>query len=105
MGAGEKEFEGVLPLESSQPARRRRAAGEVDDTDESLLSEGASAEAAWPRSKTADGGRTQARVPAQNDEPGCSRKAISSSVESRPRMRLRWGKRPKRAITSRCLFA
>ena len=92
---------------------RRRAAGaqraRSNATDESLLSEGASAEAAWPRSQTADGGRTRARrrarVPAQNDEPGCSRKAISSAVDSRPRMRLRWGKRPKRTMTSRCLFA
>ena len=41
----------------SPPARRRRAAGEVDDIDESLLSEMAAAEAAWLRSKTADGGR------------------------------------------------
>jgi len=43
--------------ESSPPARRRRAAGEVDGTDESLLSEGTSAEAARPRLQTADGGR------------------------------------------------
>jgi len=42
---------------SSPPARQRRAAGEADGTDESLLSEETSAEAAWPRSKTADGGR------------------------------------------------
>ena len=48
VGAGEKRFEGVGPPECSPPARRRRAAGEVDGTDESLLSEGASAEAAWP---------------------------------------------------------
>jgi len=45
----------------SPPARQRRAAGEVDDTDESLLSEGAAAEAAWPRSKTAGGGRARKR--------------------------------------------
>jgi hypothetical protein len=44
-------------LECSPPARRRRAAGEVDGSDESLLSEETSAEDAWPRSKTADGGR------------------------------------------------
>ena len=33
----------------SPPARRRRVAGEVDGTDESLLSEETLAEAAWPR--------------------------------------------------------
>jgi len=59
VGAGKKEFEGVLPLECSPPARQRRAAGEVGDTDESLLSEGVSAEAAWPRLKTVDGGRAR----------------------------------------------
>jgi len=48
---------GAASLECSPPARRRRVAGEVDGTDESLLSEGAPAEAAWPRAKTADGGR------------------------------------------------
>ena len=36
-------------LECSPPARRRRVAGEVGNSAESLLSEGASAEAAWPR--------------------------------------------------------
>ena len=29
-GGGEKEFEGVPPLECSPPARRKRAAGEAD---------------------------------------------------------------------------
>jgi len=46
---------------SSPPARRRRAAGEVDGSDESLLSEETPAEAAWPRAKTADGGRARDR--------------------------------------------
>ena len=44
-------------LECSPPARRRRVAGEVDGSDESSLSEERSAEAAWPRSQTAGGGR------------------------------------------------
>jgi hypothetical protein len=61
VGAGKKEFEDVPPLECSPPARQRRAAGEVDGSEESLLSEGASAEAAWPWSKTADGGRARRR--------------------------------------------
>ncbi len=39
---------GAVLLECSPPARRRRAAGEVDGSDESLLSEETSAEAAWP---------------------------------------------------------
>ena len=46
-----------LSVGGSPPARRRRAAGEVDGSDESLLSEETSAEAAWSRSKTAGGGR------------------------------------------------
>jgi hypothetical protein len=45
----------------SPPARQRRAAGEVDDSDESLLSEETLAKAAWPRAKTADGGRALRR--------------------------------------------
>jgi len=49
--------EGAALLEGSPPARQRRAAGEVDGSDESLLSEETSAENAWPRSQTADGGR------------------------------------------------
>ena len=57
-----KGVEGVPPLECSPPARQRRAAGEVDGSDESLLSEETSAEAAWPRAKTADGGRAWARA-------------------------------------------
>ena len=61
VGAGKKEFEGVGPLDCSPPARRRRAAGEGDGSDESLLSEETLAEAAWPRSQTADGGRTRRR--------------------------------------------
>jgi len=48
VGAGKKELDGVLPLECSPPARRRRAALEVDGFDESLLSEETSAENAWP---------------------------------------------------------
>ena len=56
-GGGEKEVEGVPTHDRSPPARSRRAAVEADGTDESLLSEGASAEAAWPRSQTVDGGR------------------------------------------------
>jgi len=62
VGAGKKKFESVLPLECSPPARQRRAAGEVDGSDESLLSEETSAEAAWPRSKTVAGGRPRSRV-------------------------------------------
>jgi hypothetical protein len=37
----------------------------------------------------------------QNEEPGCLRNSSSSGVLSRPRVALRWGKRPKRAMTSR----
>jgi hypothetical protein len=47
-------------LECSPPARRRRAALEADGSGESLLSEETSAENAWPRAKTADGGRSDA---------------------------------------------
>ena len=47
----------LQPYSNRPPARRRRAAGEVDGSDESLLSEETSAEAAWQRPKTADGGR------------------------------------------------
>jgi hypothetical protein len=43
-------------LGSSPPARRRRAALEVDVSDESLLPEETSAENAWPRALPADGG-------------------------------------------------
>jgi len=46
---------------SSPPARRRRVAGEVDGSDESLLTEETSAEDAWPRAKTAGGGRAHIR--------------------------------------------
>ena len=42
---------------------------------------------------------------AQNDDPGCSRNAFSSGVDSRPRIWLRWGKRANCLITSRCLTA
>ena len=55
------EDEGVPQLECSPPARRRRAAGEADGTEESLLSEGTATENAWPRSQTADGGRARRR--------------------------------------------
>jgi len=58
---------GAVSLDCSPPARQRRAAGEVDDSDESLLSEETSAEAAWPRSQTADGGRTRALILALSD--------------------------------------
>jgi len=44
-------------LGCSPPARQRRAAGEVGGSDESLLSEETSAEAAWPQALPADGGR------------------------------------------------
>jgi len=51
----------------SPPARRRHVAGKVDGSDESLLSEETLAENAWPRAKTADGGRpgTQTRYDAR----------------------------------------
>jgi len=39
--------------------QQRRAAGEVDGSDESLLLEETSAEAAWPRSETTGGGRAR----------------------------------------------
>jgi len=52
---------GAASLECSPPARQGRAAGEVDGTDESLLSEETSAEAAWPRAQPADGGRPRRR--------------------------------------------
>lgn len=45
------------------------------------------------------------KAAAQKREPGRRRKSFSSSVDSRPRISLRWGKRPKRAMTSRCLRA
>jgi hypothetical protein len=45
----------------SPPARRRRAALEADGSNESLLSKETSAENAWPRAKTADGGRARRR--------------------------------------------
>ena len=51
------EFEGVLPLECSPPARRRRAALEDGGTDERSRSEGTLSENAWPRAQLADGGR------------------------------------------------
>jgi len=56
---------GAVLLECSPPARQWRAAGEVEGSDESLLSEETSAEAAWPRAKTADGGRERRRVELQ----------------------------------------
>jgi len=59
VGAGKKALDGVPVLECSPPARRRCAAAEVDGSDESLLSEEIAAEAAWPRSKTAVGGRAR----------------------------------------------
>ena len=61
-GGGKTEFEGVPPLECSPPARQRRAAGEADGSDESLLSEETLAEAAWPLAQPADGGRALAQV-------------------------------------------
>ncbi len=39
---------------------------------------------------------------AQKREPGVCRNASSSSLDTRARAALRWEKRPKRAITSRC---
>jgi len=42
---------------------------------------------------------------AQNPEPGSCRKASSAALDTRPKAALRCGKRPKRAITSRCLSA
>jgi len=73
---------GAALLECSPPARRRRAAGEAYGTDESLLSEGASAEAAWPRSKTADGGRSEADSDAVPEQPsyGVTTRSISSAT-------------------------
>ena len=56
MGAGKKALEGVSSVECSPPARQRRAALEVDGSDESLLSEETSASNAWPRALPADGG-------------------------------------------------
>ena len=41
----------------------------------------------------------------QNLEPGWRRKASSSALDARPRIALRCGKRPKRAMTSRCRCA
>ena len=42
---------------------------------------------------------------AQNELPGCCRKSSSCRVECRPRMALRWGKRPKRSMTAWCASA
>jgi len=47
---------GVRPRSNRPPARRRRAALEVDGSDESLLSEETSTENAWPWAQPADGG-------------------------------------------------
>ena len=44
-------------------------------------------------------------APDQNDDPGSARKANSSAVDSRPRILLRCGKRPKRAMISRWRIA
>ena len=44
----------ICLLDCSPPARRRRAAGEGDGSDESLLSEETLAEAAWPRAQHQD---------------------------------------------------
>jgi len=53
-------------LECSPPARRRRAAAEADGSNESLLSEGASAEAAWPRANARGGGRARSWAQTQD---------------------------------------
>jgi len=62
VGAGKIEDEGIGPPECSPPARCRRAAGEADGTDESLLSEETLAEAAWPRANARGGGRARRRA-------------------------------------------
>ena len=41
----------------------------------------------------------------QNRDPGCARNARSASVDTRPRIALRCGKRPNRRITSWCRTA
>ena len=43
--------------------------------------------------------------PVQKDEPGVFRNSSSSSLEGRPRMALRCGNLPNRAMMSRCLTA
>ena len=55
---------GATSLECSPPARQRRAALEDGATDERSRSEGTLSENAWPRAKTADGGRDLHRVDA-----------------------------------------
>ncbi len=62
VGAGKIEDEGGGPPECSPPARQRRAALEDGGTDERLRSEGTLSENAWPRAKTADGGRAWRRL-------------------------------------------
>jgi len=52
-----KRWWGRRSVGGSPPARRRRAALEDGGTDERSRSEGTLSENAWPRSKTADGGR------------------------------------------------
>jgi hypothetical protein len=59
IGAITRREGGAASLKSSPPARRRRAADEANGTDESLLSEETSAEAAWPWAQPADGGRAR----------------------------------------------
>jgi len=59
------------PLEGSPPARQRRAALEDGGTDERLRSEGTQSENAWPRSKTAGGGRSRIGIGQKNARARC----------------------------------
>src|SRR5437762_1029142 len=52
----------------------------------------------WAPSSPRCAGRGKSGYPAN---PPAARKASSSGVDFRPRMALRWGKRPKRAMISR----
>lgn len=45
------------------------------------------------------------RVIRQKDEPGCARNSTSSAEESRPRIRLRCGKRPNLSMIRLCASA
>src|SRR3546814_1465274 len=62
--------------------------------------------AAAGRPHLAEGGERRSarklRPQSQNEEDGGGRKVSAASLLSRPRRAWRWGKRPKRAMMSRC---
>jgi hypothetical protein len=50
-------------------------------------------------------GRFRRNSDRQRDEPGCCRNTTSSSVEVRPKISFRCGKRPKRSMIALCRIA